>query len=487
MRNLYTFLKYGFICIWSMFVVAPFLWALSTSFKDFQSVTGGATYIPWLQFEPTLEGWRVLWRTPASGGVDIVEPYFNSIIVTCSASLISILLGTLAAYALSRFTFKAGFIKNNDITFFFISQRIMPPVVLSIPFFIMLGYLGLLDSLIGLIMVYIVLLMPIAVWIMVDFFNKVPREIDETALIDGCNPYQAFFKVVLPNSIPGMIVAGMFCLIFGWTDFFFAFILTFTEVQLHLGKGEDESEEEVGPSEDQAEHAGNNHAGDGVRQHHLEERLIRVAPIDQRRLVDFTRHLVEEIHHDPDGNRHQQHDVDHDQANKRVEEPEIAKHDEERDRQHHRRHNALRDKEEGDVVILDEAGLEGKTRQGIGRQRTKQDADQAGRTGHDDTVKVGLDDIDPATRRSSPEHAPAFQCRLELQPRDVGGAAGHRLKILEGRRQRPEERRHNKHRPDADEAVFEECVKISHGQSFLIMTRTNTLAMMVRLTIMMTR
>ena len=74
MRNLYTFLKYGFIFIWSMFVVAPFLWALSTSFKDFQSVTGGATYIPWLQFEPTLEGWRVLWRTPASGGVDIVEP-----------------------------------------------------------------------------------------------------------------------------------------------------------------------------------------------------------------------------------------------------------------------------------------------------------------------------------------------------------------------------------------------------------------------------
>jgi multiple sugar transport system permease protein len=96
----------------------------------------------------------------------------------------------------------------------------------------MLGKFALLDTLLGLIVVYIVLLMPIAVWIMVDFFNKVPREIDETALIDGCNPYQAFYKVVLPNSIPGIIVAGMFCLIFGWTDFFFSFILTFTEVQL---------------------------------------------------------------------------------------------------------------------------------------------------------------------------------------------------------------------------------------------------------------
>jgi len=232
MRAFYLTLKYLVITFWSMFVVAPFLWALSTSFKDFNSVTGGATYIPWLQFEPSLEGWKVLVRSPAKGGVDIIEPYFNSIFVTCTASLISIILGTLAAYALSRFTFKAGFIKNNDITFFFISQRIMPPIVLSIPFFLMLSFLGLLDNLFGLILVYIVLLMPIAVWIMVDFFNKVPKEIDETALIDGCNPYQAFFKVVVPNSIPGLFVAGLFCIIFGWIDFFFAFILTFTEVQL---------------------------------------------------------------------------------------------------------------------------------------------------------------------------------------------------------------------------------------------------------------
>ena len=232
MRTFYLTLKYLIITLWSLFVIAPFLWALSTSFKDFNSVTGGVTYIPWLQFEPSLEGWKVLVRSPAKGGVDIIEPYFNSIFVTCTASLISIILGTLAAYALSRFTFKAGFIKNNDITFFFISQRIMPPIVLSIPFFLMLGFLGLLDNLFGLILVYIVLLMPIAVWIMVDFFNKVPQEIDETALIDGCNPYQAFFKVVVPNSIPGLIVAGLFCIIFGWIDFFFAFILTFTEVQL---------------------------------------------------------------------------------------------------------------------------------------------------------------------------------------------------------------------------------------------------------------
>ena len=92
MSKLYTFLKYFFITFWTVFVVAPFLWAVSTSFKDFQSVNSKVTYIPWLDFEPTLEGWRVLIKSPAKGGVDIVEPYFNSIFVTCTASLISIVL-----------------------------------------------------------------------------------------------------------------------------------------------------------------------------------------------------------------------------------------------------------------------------------------------------------------------------------------------------------------------------------------------------------
>lgn len=224
--------KYAFLLAWSAFVIAPFLWAVTTSFKDFNAVAGGVTYIPWVDFEPTLDGWSVLWRKQSEGGVALAGPYLNSIVVTLTASLISVVLGTLSAYALSRFKFGAGFIKNNDITFFFISQRIMPPVVLSIPFFIMLGKLGLLDSIPGLVLVYIVLLMPIAVWIMVDFFNKIPIELDETALIDGCTPVQAFYKAILPNAIPGIIVASMFCLIFGWTDFFFAFTLTFTETQL---------------------------------------------------------------------------------------------------------------------------------------------------------------------------------------------------------------------------------------------------------------
>lgn len=222
--------KYLAITLWSTFVVAPLLWALTTSFKTANGVTAGPTYLPFVGFEPSFDGWRSLFG--GAGGIDIAEPYLDSLIVTGSASLISIVLGTLAAYGLSRFDYKAGLVKNTDIIFFFISQRIMPPIVLAIPFFLMLQFLGLLDTKIGLILVYVALLLPIAVWIMVDFFNGVPRQIDEMAMLDGCTPFEAFYRIVLPNSKPGILVAGMFCLIFGWNDFFFAFTLTFTDTQL---------------------------------------------------------------------------------------------------------------------------------------------------------------------------------------------------------------------------------------------------------------
>jgi multiple sugar transport system permease protein len=231
MLSLYRLLKYLVILAWSAFIVAPFLWALTTSFKTAEGVVSGATYIPWLQYRPSLEGWGVLFRR-AGQGIDIVGPYFSSLFVTLSASAISLVLGTMAAYGLSRFTFRAGPVKNKDITFFFISQRIMPPVVLSIPFFLMLKVLGLLDTELGLILVYIALLLPIAVWVMIDFFNNIPRELDETAMLDGCSPVEAFWRIILPNCKAGLVVAGLFCVIFGWNDFFFAFVLTFTETQL---------------------------------------------------------------------------------------------------------------------------------------------------------------------------------------------------------------------------------------------------------------
>ncbi|MBO6507120.1 MAG: carbohydrate ABC transporter permease [Roseibium sp.] len=231
MGRTYHIIKYLCLLAWTTFVVFPFLWALSTSFKDANAVTSGARYIPWVEFEPSVQGWTSLFAS-GSQGINIVTPFLNSASVTLLASIVSLGLGTLAAYGLSRFSYKAGFIKNADITFFFISQRIMPPIVLAIPFFLMLKEIQALDTIFGLVIVYVALLLPIAVWVMTDFFASIPKELDEMAMIDGCTPIGAFFRVVLPNSTAGLVVAGMFCLIFGWNDFFFAFILTFTETQL---------------------------------------------------------------------------------------------------------------------------------------------------------------------------------------------------------------------------------------------------------------
>jgi len=231
MTRLYHIIKYVFLITWSLFVVFPFLWALSTSFKDANAITSGARYLPWVEFKPSTIGWSSLFAGD-SQGINISDPFINSAQVTLIAAFISLVLGTLAAYGLSRYKFRAGFVKNSDITFFFISQRVMPPIVLAIPFFLMLKEINALDSILGLVIVYIALLLPIAVWVMIDFFESIPRELDEMAMIDGCTPVGAFFRVILPNSIAGLVVAGMFCLIFGWNDFFFAFILTFTETQL---------------------------------------------------------------------------------------------------------------------------------------------------------------------------------------------------------------------------------------------------------------
>ena len=229
MSRLYLIFKYTTIAVWASFVAGPFVWAMTTSFKDANAVQGGPTYVPWVQFQPTLTGWRNIFG--GAGGIDVVGPFINSAVVTLAASAISLVLGSLAAYGLSRYRFKLGFIKNSDIVFFFVSQRIMPPVVLVVPFFYMLQRVNLLDTIPGLVIVTVALLLPIAVWVMVDFFNGIPREIDEMAMLDGCGPLEVFVRTILPNSIPGLTVAAMFCAVFGWNDFFFAFRLTFTEVQ----------------------------------------------------------------------------------------------------------------------------------------------------------------------------------------------------------------------------------------------------------------
>lgn len=222
-------LKYVFLSFWTLFVFVPLSWALTTSFKTPDAVNQGATFIPWVQFEPTVAGWQDI--LGISGYANLIPNMVNSAIVTFFASLISVSLGGFAAYGLSRFRYGWKYYGNSDIIFFFIAQRILPPVVLAIPFFLLLKGLNLLDTHLGLILVLTSGLMPIVVWLMVDFFNQIPREIDEMAMLEGCNPFQAFRRTILPLSKPGIAISAIFCVIFGWNDLFFSLVLTFTNVK----------------------------------------------------------------------------------------------------------------------------------------------------------------------------------------------------------------------------------------------------------------
>jgi multiple sugar transport system permease protein len=225
---------YGLLLFWTLVCLFPIYWTVTTSFKLPANVMQGHL-IPWLGgFEPSWRGWQSLGLSPDSiFGVSTVRDEFlkrfaNSTIVSVGASVLAIILGSLAAYGLSRFDYKFGFMKNADISFFFLSQLILPPVVLALPFLVLYKSLDLLDNQIGLILLYTLTVLPIVIWIMRDQFDTIPRELDEAGLVDGLSSWGVFLRLVLPIALPGMVAAFILSLILCWNEYFFAALLTST-------------------------------------------------------------------------------------------------------------------------------------------------------------------------------------------------------------------------------------------------------------------
>jgi len=217
-RNIFVLLGVLIAVIWAF---SPFYWAIISSFK-LPEETFTISYIPFLQFKPTLQNWidEINFR-----GREIWSGIKNSIIISISASLLALFLGTMAGYALARFDFQK--MKNKDIAVFFLSQRILPPVVVVIPFFLIMKSLKLLDTHLVLILINTVFNLPFAVLIMRSIFKELPAELEEAALVDGCSRYSAFLRIVLPLAAPGLVATGMICLAFTWNEFLFALTLTY--------------------------------------------------------------------------------------------------------------------------------------------------------------------------------------------------------------------------------------------------------------------
>jgi len=228
---IYRILIYGGLLFWAFLCLFPIYWTITTSFKTAVSVTQGHL-IPWIDFTPKWIGFRSLGLSPetifqiSTVREEFLKRFFNSVITSVSASILAVMLGSLAAYGLSRFQYKLGFIKNSDISFFFLSQMILPPVVLALPFLVLYRELALLDSAIGLVMLYALMVLPIVIWIMRDQFSTIPIELEEAGLVDGLSVWGVFMRIVLPISFPGMVAAFILCLVLSWNEYFFAALLT---------------------------------------------------------------------------------------------------------------------------------------------------------------------------------------------------------------------------------------------------------------------
>lgn len=224
---------YGALLLWTLICLFPIYWTITTSFKIAPNVMKGAL-IPWWDYMPDWKGWRSIGLSPdtisevSTVREEFLKRFFNSLIASLGASFLAIIIGSLAAYGLTRFKYRWLWMRNSDISFFFLSQLILPPVVLALPFLVLYRDLALLDTLTGLIMLYTLMVLPIVIWIMRDQFESIPLELEEAALVDGLSTWGAFLQIVFPIALPGMVAAFVLSMILCWNEYFFAALLTST-------------------------------------------------------------------------------------------------------------------------------------------------------------------------------------------------------------------------------------------------------------------
>ncbi len=203
------------VLIWVLF---PFYWAFLNSIK-LPGDTFGNKWIPFAQFDPTLNNWR-----STLGIREIRQALLNSTIISVGAATIALILGTLAAYALARFQFNRP--RNGTLTTWFLSQRVLPPVIFVTPFYLLMRQFGLLDSVLGLVLINATFNLPFPVIILTQMFREVPLELEEAAQVDGASALEIFLRIALPLVAPGLVVSWIICLAFSWNEYLFALTLT---------------------------------------------------------------------------------------------------------------------------------------------------------------------------------------------------------------------------------------------------------------------
>jgi multiple sugar transport system permease protein len=240
------------VLAYAIITILPLLWIGLTAFK---SQSDAVAYPPKLFFTPTLEGFVDLFTVQThqthdfiaklpppttwyekmardnemviAGPSRVVERFTNSILIGFGSTFFATFLGTLAAYGFSRFRVPL----KDDLLFFILSTRMMPPIAVAVPIYMMYRTIGLYDTRFGIILLYTAVNVSLAVWLLKGFIDEIPREYEEAALIDGYTRLQAFRKVVLPQAVTGIAATAIFCLIFSWNEYAFDLLLSNAEAQ----------------------------------------------------------------------------------------------------------------------------------------------------------------------------------------------------------------------------------------------------------------
>ena len=213
-----TVVKFVVISIFLVFFVFPLYWMLSMAFKP---------EADWASFPPKLipNPWTLRNFYKGLFLMGGLQGIMDSTIIATMNMLISLVLGSLAGYGLSRY--RGG----QNVAFFILSQRFAPPITFTLAFFAMFSLANLLDTHIALIIAHLTFNIPFATWIMKSFFDGIPRELDESAQIDGCTPLKAFIYVVFPASLPGVVATAVMLFMFSWNEFLMAMFLTRSAVK----------------------------------------------------------------------------------------------------------------------------------------------------------------------------------------------------------------------------------------------------------------
>jgi len=208
-------IQYILIILVLAFFMLPIYWTLVTSLKEpWEIIKTPPSFIP---EKPILDNYMSI-----LSNVEFTSKIKNSVIACFGSLAIALITGLPAAYVISRLRFKG----SNSIYYTYITFRMLPPFVFLIPLYVLYRMSGLYDTWIGLILAYCVITVPLTVWMMVGYYDGLPPELEEAALVDGCNRRQVFTHIVLPLSVPGIASTSLLNLIFTWNDFIFALILT---------------------------------------------------------------------------------------------------------------------------------------------------------------------------------------------------------------------------------------------------------------------